>query len=103
MRSSVGSPRGTALLLRAAVAFTLVACNSGCGSRQPGTGGGTNGGGTDGGGTSGGASGGAGGTSTPTLTFSPATLTANLQFGQSTTLTVRATASDPSIFTGSVY
>jgi hypothetical protein len=37
------------------------------------------------------------------LSFSPSTLTANVAAGTSATLTVRATAADPSIFTGTVY
>ena len=37
------------------------------------------------------------------LSFSPSTLTANIEAGTSATLTVRATAADVSIFTGVVY
>jgi len=47
--------------------------------------------------------GGGGGDTAPAVSLSPSPLTANLQPGVSTTLTVRATASDPSIFTGAVY
>ena len=37
------------------------------------------------------------------LTFSPATVTANVASGTSATITVRATATDTSIFSGTVY
>jgi hypothetical protein len=37
------------------------------------------------------------------LTFSPTTVTASVVAGTSATLTVRATASNPSLFTGSVF
>ena len=37
------------------------------------------------------------------LSFSPSTLTANVAAGTSATLTVRATATDPSNFAGTVY
>lgn len=51
------------------------------------------------------ACGGGGGSSDagPVLTFAPSTLTASTLAGTSATLSVRATATDPSAFTGTVY
>jgi hypothetical protein len=52
----------------------------------------------------GGGGGGGGGDAPATaLTFNPSTVTANFQTGTSATVTVHATARNPSIFTGSVY
>jgi len=50
-----------------------------------------------------GCGGGGGGATPPALTLSPSSLTANQQAGTSSTLTVRATASDPSVFNSTVY
>ena len=55
------------------------------------------------GGACGGGGGGGGGGSGAALSFAPASLTTNVVTGASATLTVRATAADPSIFKGPVY
>lgn len=68
-------------------ALALTALLSGCG----GGGGGSTGGG------------GSGGGAPSALTFSPTTATANVAAGASATLTLRATATDPSQFTGAIY
>ncbi len=47
--------------------------------------------------------GGGGGGTTSALSFSPATVSANIAYGTSATLTVHATATNPSLFTGTVY
>ena len=55
------------------------------------------------GGGGGGGSSGGGGNISPALTFAPGTLSTNVESGTSATVTLRATASDPSQFTGSLF
>jgi hypothetical protein len=55
------------------------------------------------GGGGGGGGGDGGGGNTSAVSFNPSTLTGNVQVGHSTSLTVRATARDPSQFSGSLY
>ncbi|MDG0833204.1 BACON domain-containing protein [Roseateles saccharophilus] len=51
----------------------------------------------------GGGGGGGGGGNTSAVSFNPSILTGNVQVGHSTSLTVRATARDPSQFSGQLY